>query len=81
MTTEGTAGLSVGLLVDQTAPVSPGPGVQGQGSPAGRQGKPRRPTPPLGAEEGSPAPSEKEDEASEAEEEGDSPSHRIDSLA
>jgi hypothetical protein len=63
------ADLPGSLSLEQTAPVSAVPGVQGQASPGGGEGKPPRRPPP---EETSAVPSE---------EERDQPPHRIDSLA
>jgi len=63
------ADLSSGLSVEQTAPVSEAPGVQGQTSPGGGEGKPPRRPPP------------EEDAAAPPEEDRDQPPHRVDSLA
>jgi hypothetical protein len=62
--------LSVNLSVDRMAPVSSSLAVRGQSAPRNGEGKPRRRPPPAA-------------KASEelAEEDGDRPEHRIDSLA
>jgi hypothetical protein len=63
------ADLSGSLSVEQMAPVSAAPAVQGQASSSGEEGKPPRRPP---AEETSAAPPE---------EDQDQPQHRIDNLA
>ncbi|MGA9543178.1 MAG: hypothetical protein WBQ85_06405 [Candidatus Sulfotelmatobacter sp.] len=60
---------SDGSNVEQTVPVSEAPGVQGQTSPGGGDGKPPRRPPP------------EEASAEQPVEDQDPPEHRIDSLA
>jgi hypothetical protein len=62
-------GRSDGSNVAQTVPVSEVPGVQGQTSPSGGEGKPPRRPPP------------EEASAEQPEEGGEEPLHRIDSIA
>jgi hypothetical protein len=81
MTLEGASGLSVRLIVDQTAPVSSPAGVQGQGLPAREQGKPRRRGPPAEPARGPAEEAAPEEDSSKTEEEDDPPLHRVDSLA
>lgn len=61
--------LSSSLSVEQTTPVSAVAAVQGQASPGGAEAKPPR-RPPLG-----------EASAEQPEEDGEEPTHRIDSIA
>jgi hypothetical protein len=67
--------LSASLALERMAPVSASPAVQGRSSPENGEGKPRRRPPPpedVSAEPAEPGP---------AEQDGEDPQHRVDSLA